>query len=87
MTTMPGTAGLSNEPNMDRSIFPIGALGKRGLIRHLTFKCEDRNGGGIEIGPLYAKIIGMGKVRSRRYVSITEAKVLARRYGTELKEI
>jgi hypothetical protein len=53
-------------------------------IRCLVFKGEDQNDDGVEVGPLYAVIEGCGEIRSKRYVTISEATALARRCAATL---
>ena len=69
---------------MYNNIFANNHLLDRGDIRCLVFKGEDENDDGLEIGPLYAVIEGRGEIRSKRYVTIAEATVLARRCAATL---
>jgi hypothetical protein len=50
-----------------------------------VFKGEDYNQDAVEIGPLFVCSRG-GQVRSNRYVTIAEAREIARRYGAALIE-
>jgi hypothetical protein len=81
---MPKIIHRKKKPSIHGSTRQSASLREFSQIRKLVFKCEAYNDAGIATGPLYAELVGIGTVRSVRYMTISEAKELAGRCGTEL---
>jgi len=71
---------------VSRGIFVIDMLPASTPISHFLFKSEDSQEDGSEIGPIYAMFQGHPALRSIRYVSLKEAKTVARLCGAGLIE-
>jgi len=67
-------------------VFPVDAQFPLNSVSHFFFKCEDHTDDGAPVGPVYAIMEAGPEVRSRRYVTLREAKQLASAFGAELQE-
>lgn len=71
---------------MDTTIFLTNLPLDNTKTLQFFFKAEDFNQDGIPIGPLWGACDDGEVARSDRYVSIVEAKHIARHFNSELTE-